>query len=231
MPRSYQQTLQLPLGSDEVTVHIRASSRKSMRLTLTSTGEVDLRIPLRASRQQVLAFVQQHQGWLLQQRQQFQQQQTRWQQAIPVLGRLLPVVCSADGEFLVSQQRVWVPAKWSGAEIAAAMDDWYRQQAKSHFQALIERWWPQFQAFGTKPVLRVKKMRTRWGSLSQRGYINLNMALMQCEPELIELVVVHELCHLRHFDHGAGFQSLMSQMLPDWRERERRLQQQGSLLL
>src|SRR5690606_39832156 len=76
-----------------------------------------------------------------------------------------------------------------------------------------------------RPQLRIKKMRTRWGSLSQRGYINLNLALMQLPEHLLELVVVHELCHLKHFDHGPGFRALMSQCLPDWRVREQQLSQ------
>src|SRR5690554_7982974 len=67
-------------------------------------------------------------------------------------------------------------------------------------------------------------MRTRWGSLSQRGYINLNLAFIQLPEALMELVVVHELCHLKHFDHGVGFKQLMTQCFPDWRERERALQ-------
>ncbi|GGY32780.1 metal-dependent hydrolase [Bacterioplanes sanyensis] len=231
MSRQYQQTLQLVLGSEEVAVHIQASRRKSMRLSLTDKGAVDLRIPLRAPRSEVLAFVKRHEQWLLQQRQRLAQQQQRWQQAIMVLGRELPVSTSPDNEFLVAEQRIWVPAQWQASDIATAMDAWFRQQAKSRYQGLIEHWWPAFAQFGDKPVLRVKKMRTRWGSLSKRGYINLNLALMQCAPDLIELVVVHELCHLRYFDHGRGFQQLMTQHLPDWQQRERRLQQQGSMLL
>ena len=54
---------------------------------------------------------------------------------------------------------------------------------------------------------------------------------MQLPAELIELVVVHELCHLKHFDHGTGFKSLMSEALPDWRQREKRLQQASANVL
>lgn len=54
---------------------------------------------------------------------------------------------------------------------------------------------------------------------------------MSLTPDLIELVVVHELCHLRHFDHGPGFRALMSECLPDWRERDKRINQSGLELL
>ena len=231
MARRYQQTLSIQLQHETVGVQVQAAQRKSMRLSVTETGDIDLRIPLRASRQEVLAFLQQHQPWLEQRRQQQVKQLERWQQEIPVLGRLMPVVVSSADEFLVGHDRIWVPASWQGGDVAKAMDSWYRQQAKWEYQRLIEQWWPNFSHCGEKPVLRVKKMRTRWGSLSKRGYINLNLALMQCPLELIELVVVHELCHLAHFDHGIGFQRVMDAQLPDWRQREKALQQQQSLLL
>lgn len=73
------------------------------------------------------------------------------------------------------------------------------------------------------PQLRVKNMRTRWGSLSSRGYINLNMKLMHLPEHLIEMVVVHELCHSHHLHHGQAFYQLMAQHMPDYQQREREL--------
>jgi len=49
------------------------------------------------------------------------------------------------------------------------------------------------------------------------------LALMQLPLDLIELVVVHELCHLKHFDHGPGFRRLMTECLPDWQQRDKQL--------
>ena len=73
------------------------------------------------------------------------------------------------------------------------------------------------------PVLRVKKMRSRWGSLSRRGYINLSLALMQYPPAVIDYVVMHELCHLEYMHHGPAFHALMDRRMPDWPARKRRL--------
>ena len=80
-------------------------------------------------------------------------------------------------------------------------------------------------------MLRIKRMRTRWGSLSKKGYINLNLALLSLPEDLIELVVVHELCHLEHFDHGPVFIACMTSCLPDWRARDKRINQAGLMLL
>ncbi len=214
----------LTLGDEEVAIHLSAMRRKSMRLQLTAAGDVDLRIPLGAARSEVLAFVRKHEHWLLQRRREFLQRQQKKQQSVLIRGRELTIETSALDEFLITDQVVWVPQHWDGAQTEKALDNWLRSNARVDYPRMIERWWPKFSQYAQqRPVLRVKKMRTRWGSLSQRGYINLNLALMQLPESLLELVVVHELCHLRHFDHGAGFKQLMSDCLPDWRQREQQL--------
>lgn len=230
--KSYQQQMSVDIAGEAVVLHIRAMRRKSLRLGVNEQGEIDLRIPLGCAKAEVLAFVNANQEWLRQQRQALLQRQQQHLQCYTLLGNELAVRVSALDEFLVSEQCIWIPAHWGPSELREQMDRWLRPQAKSQFQQLIDLWWPLFQSFATqKPVLRVKKMRTRWGSLSQRGYINLNLALMQLPLELIELVVVHELCHLRHFDHGPGFKALMSDVLPDWRAREQELQARSALVL
>lgn len=219
------------LAGEAVACRVSSSVRKSMRLQMTHDGCIDLRMPLSVSMAEGLAFVQQHQHWLLQRRHASLQQQQRWLVSVPLLGRQTNIERTNITRLTVLPERVLVPSIWQAADVQQAMDGWYRQQAREYFPVVIDLWWPHFAAHAQKPQLRVKKMRTRWGSLSQRGYINMNCLLMAMAPDLIELVVVHELCHTRYFDHGRQFQSLMSELLPDWRDRERRLHEQGRLLL
>lgn len=230
--KSYQQEMWLDIDGESVKLHISTMKRRSMRLQVNEEGEVDLRIPFGCAKAEVLAFVNANHQWLKEKRSSVVQRQQQALQSFSILGKEYPIQVSALNEFLVTDNCIWVPDSWQYKDISDAMDKWLRPQARAYFQQEIERWWPFFSRFAAKqPVLRVKKMRTRWGSLSQRGYINLNMGLMQLPAELVELVVVHELCHLRHFDHGAGFKALMSEALPDWRQREKSLQQASSLVL
>lgn len=57
--------------------------------------------------------------------------------------------------------------------------------------------------------LRLKHNKTNWGSCSSKGNINLNISLMRVPPLLRDYVILHELCHLRHPDHGRGFHLLL----------------------
>lgn len=229
---AYQQELTLNIADETVAVKITASRRNSMRLRLSPTGEVDVRIPVGVSKCQVLAFLTTNESWLLEKYQAFKVLQKQRTQAVCIGGKPHPIKEYASSKLLVSDNIVFVPFNSSPEQIERMLELWLKAQGKVLLAQMIERWWPLFSQYAKKqPVLRVKKMRTRWGSLSQRGYINLNMALVQLPEELMELVVVHELCHLKHFDHGPGFKQLMSQCLPDWKAREQALQKYGQQLL
>lgn len=69
----------------------------------------------------------------------------------------------------------------------------------------------------------LRPMRRKWGSCSSRENITLNTALCWLPVKLAEYVVVHELAHLKVFNHGKAFQALLSEHLPDWRLREKHL--------
>ena len=74
------------------------------------------------------------------------------------------------------------------------------------------------------PNLKVKKMEKRWGSLSAKGQLTLNTKLIQTPKECIEYVVIHELCHLIHHDHGTEYYKLLDRALPDWMKRKHKLE-------
>nr|HPK30406.1 M48 family metallopeptidase [Bacteroidales bacterium] len=78
----------------------------------------------------------------------------------------------------------------------------------------------------------VRNNRTNWGSCSKSGNISLNIHLMRLTPELADFVIVHELCHLIHKNHGPQFHALLNSLC-NGRERElnRLLKQQRPQVL
>jgi predicted metal-dependent hydrolase len=74
--------------------------------------------------------------------------------------------------------------------------------------------------FGFKPGrVTIRNNRSNWGSCSKSGNISLNMHLMRLSPELADFVIIHELCHLRHRNHGAHFHALLDSLC-DGKEKE-----------
>ena len=68
--------------------------------------------------------------------------------------------------------------------------------------------------------VRVRKMHTRWGSCNHaKGYLNFSLSLIERDSRFVEYVVLHELAHLIHANHGADFYALIAQIMPDFRAR------------
>ena len=77
---------------------------------------------------------------------------------------------------------------------------------------------------GVAPTgFRVTTARKRYGSCSGKNSLCFSCFLMSCPEEAVELVVVHELCHIREKNHGPRFYALLARYLPDWQERKKML--------
>ncbi|MBD2532013.1 M48 family metallopeptidase [Nostoc flagelliforme FACHB-838] len=72
--------------------------------------------------------------------------------------------------------------------------------------------------------IQLGPMKRKWASISTTGRLTLNTELLDLPKELGEFAIVHELVHLLVPNHGKLFKCFMSAYLPDWEEREKRLQ-------
>ncbi|MBL7251071.1 M48 family metallopeptidase [Alloalcanivorax marinus] len=203
------------------------SRRRSLEVRVFPDGHVQVRAPQRLALRHVRAFVDERRGWIeKQQRHMAERPRQRWRHGdhCAHLGDTLSLELAAGRRRVARHHnhlRVTVPDPDDERQVSDAVHEWWRAQARPLFQARIEALFPWFAARGHDfPVLRVKKMRTRWGSLSQRGYINLSLLLMQYPLAVIDYVVMHELCHLEHMNHGPDFHALMDRRMPDWRRRK-----------
>ncbi len=80
-----------------------------------------------------------------------------------------------------------------------------------------------------KPIknVRFKLNQSNWGSCSTRGNINFSTRLLFAPDEVIDYVIVHELAHLIEANHSAAFWKVVSDVMPDYKEKEAWLKQHG----
>ena len=79
--------------------------------------------------------------------------------------------------------------------------------------------------------ITIRNQKTRWGSCSAKGNLNFNVALMRVPLEILDYVVVHELCHRHHLNHSRDFWNEVGRVIPDYKVREKWLKENGSRIL
>ncbi len=221
-------------------------SLKAQRLRIVVRAEaVELVIPKGYSERDALRFLEQNKPWVLAKLEEVRQRMHR----VP----LKPALIAPDGTIPfqgveVRAERIDSPRKrlsvrlheHHGFEfhVPEGMDPteellkaglftvvrpWLEAATLRHIEVLsaLDGLDPRF--------IRVKRMRSRWGSCGPRGDINLNWILAFMPPEILEYVVFHELCHLRHRNHSEAFWSLVATRIPDWRRRRDWLKREGGL--
>lgn len=114
--------------------------------------------------------------------------------------------------------RLDLPADTAPAQIRDAVQGWFLQEARVLFAQRLDHYAPLLQVQWRK--LGLSNARTRWGSASSDGRIHLNWRLMHMPLDVIDYVVVHELCHLRVMDHSPRFWETVRSVMPDY-ERQR----------
>lgn len=220
------------VGARRVPVTVRRSRRRTVALHLLPGPRLEVRAPRQCPDSVLRAFVGGRRAWV--------------ERHIDALPPPLPTPTYTDGErhpFLgvdyplaldrgprrrvslrEGRLRVTVPEPTCGNRVEAALRAWYRAEAEAVFTHRIDLWRERLADWSLPPSrLRLRRMRARWGSCASTGVITLNTRLVERAESLIDLVVVHELCHLLEFNHSPAFHRLMDSALPDWRERARRL--------
>lgn len=79
--------------------------------------------------------------------------------------------------------------------------------------------------------ITIRRQKSRWGSCSSKGNLNFNCLLMLTPPEVIDSVVVHELCHRKEMNHSAKFYTEVLRVFPTYREQDKWLKENGDILM
>jgi predicted metal-dependent hydrolase len=147
-------------------------------------------------------------------------------QSLPLLGAPVPVRVSAGNNRIRWYDQALELAARPGADLQALTRRALQRrglelfgQRLAHFAA---------QAGIAMPALALTSARTRWGSCSLHGGIRLNWRLIHLPIELIDYVVIHELCHLREMNHSPRFWAEVAKLCPDWKVLRAELKRRGS---
>ena len=79
--------------------------------------------------------------------------------------------------------------------------------------------------------ITIRNQKTRYGSCTAKGNLNFSCLIMLMPEEIIDYVIVHELCHIKEMNHSHRFWNEVEDILPDYKERRKWLKQNGNILI
>mgnify|MGYP002763721473 FL=1 len=208
---------------------------KNLNLRIYPDGSVRVSANRRVPIREIEAFLASHEDFIrkaqsrFRARPQAQPLQYVTGEQLPFLGETLELqVISGERETAALENgklvlRLKNPGNFSRRE--KLVNRFWDAQCQAVFPEILRECYPLFQDLGVPyPTLRIRSMKSRWGScLPGKGIITLSKQLLAAPRECIRYVVVHEYCHFLHPNHGKGFYALLADRMPDWKERKKRL--------
>jgi predicted metal-dependent hydrolase len=221
---------------DETILYVvrRIDSRKTLGIEVHPDGSVLVRAPIDCPESVIRERVRHRASWISRQLSDFARYQPRTPQRQYVTGEThmylgrqyrLKAVSSTEvgvrlsrGEIIIRTAGIATPER-----VKAQLDRWYLARAREIFAEVVEASVTRFHRI-KRPRLIIRTMQSRWGSLSRKGSMTLNVRLVRAPRACIEYVVAHELCHAVHRDHDSRFFGVLEAVMPDWRKRKERLE-------
>ncbi len=224
------------ISSREVEVDIVRSSRRTVALYVKPGGTLLIRAPWYVPVSLLMQFVRQKTAWIERQLRRMKDVRppagpaiTDDGSVIPFMGRQVTVrVTEGDRNSAILKENelhLTLTGTASPERITALAEAWYLREAKSHFTSRTAALAALHSALLPAPgPVNVRKMKRRWGTCHSSGAIWFNRELIKKEQELIDYVIIHELCHLVHHNHSKEYYALLGSIIPDFREFRKRLQ-------
>jgi len=213
-------------AEDIILIHCQ---RKDMRIKAIAGGRLEIRAPYGTPMEDALNTVNTQQDKIRKLQVWYEQkhQSRSYSEGSSVLRMgeemKLSFVKDAPYTWRYQDQTLYIKQRYS-ALVVPVLRDFYTEQA----QYLILRARQLQHIHGFPPVKLSKRWnKSRWGSCSSKGRISLNCALVMAPLPVIDYVIIHEYCHLRHPNHSSDFWLLVEHYIPDYRVHYRWLKENG----
>lgn len=209
------------------------SKRKTLSLIVETDGTLTVRAPLRMKETDIWQFIETKKDWIKRKQNQARKDASVSRQYVDgemfwYLGQEVQLRIVPDGKPALVMDDFFQLTRSAQPQAESVFTVWYKKQAR---KVLTER----VDYFARKYRFKVGKIRissahTRWGSCSSKDTLSFTWRLVMAPLEVIDYVVVHELCHLKEMNHSKSFWAQVENILPDYKQRRKWLKNNGKLL-
>ena len=217
---------------------VRSNKRKTVSLQVKA-GKVRVLAPMRLAEQYINDLVQEKSPWLqlkiAEQLTHYENQSVREYKAgesyyyqgnrytLLIEQAETVGVLIVDNAIVISLKNLAIDNVEISRQVKKILHAWYVNEAKQLLNSRFE-----VQCNYTKlsaASLNVRYYKSRWGSCDVKQRINLNWLLVMAPIEVIDYVIIHELCHTIHLNHSSKYWQLVSQLYPNFKQAKAWLKQ------
>ncbi len=237
----------LRLGNTIIPYEERKNSR-IIRISIRITPEkVRVSAPARTPKEEIQTFLEKNQEWILENWVKLQEIAHKslknyvTGEEITYLGKKLTLRISdsrqkmiralynKEEECLEISIPQDIPQDLRQEAIREILEKWYKQTARATFLQKLDSWSREMGVSYNK--FRLKEQKTRWGSCSSLGNINLNWRAIMAPEPVIDYLVIHELSHLKYMDHSQEFWEYVAVFCPEYKKHRQWLRNNGHTLV
>ena len=190
-------------------VKIIRSNRKTLAIQINPDLSVTVRAPMYAPQSDIERILREKEGWIQKHIEKIRDMEEKRKKTQGEKGEYGE---SVESEYLTNE------------EIKKLAD-----KALQHIPKRVSYYAKQIGV--TYGKITIRNQKTRWGSCSNKGNLNFNCLLMLTPPEVIDYVVVHELCHRKEMNHSGAFWEEVEKILPDYKEQVKWLKENGGKII
>lgn len=205
------------------------SGRRTLGISILPDSSVIVRVPNRTSDKTINRIVIEKASWIIKHRDRYSRQDNSNLNKLYVEGEIhlfrgresvLTIEKSNKSyiRFYDGTIELGLGKSNNSKAIKGLLYKGYKNEAELLFPGILNTLLKRHEDQMFKPAaLIIRTMKRRWGSCSNKGIITLSTELIKLPDLYIEYVVVHELCHLKHHNHGARYYNLLSELFPEWK--------------
>lgn len=214
--------------------YIERSKRKTLSLTILKNGSVIVKAPISMRDEVINRFVEEKQSWIREKLASIKENQNKFEDIINlnkclIFGNKYNLIKTNVKQIQTGNKfEIFVPEKLEGDKLTKSLSQWLKKLAK---KTLSERLNFIENRINLKSSsFKIGDSRGRWGSCNSYGNIILNYRVVMLPPEIIDYVIVHELCHLVELNHSKKFWQTVERFLPNFEIQRKGIKEYAFLL-
>lgn len=214
---------------------ITRSNRKTLSLSILKDGQIVIKAPLKMSNETIQKFVYEKQKWIREKLAIIENNQTKYQEIISyqkflLFGNRYSLKFADVKKIQTSSEEmvIYIPNNIPKEKVLSKLKAWYKKTAKTTLEQRLDYITKLIKLCPTS--MKISDSKGRWGVCTSKGTISFNFRVIMLEPEIIDYVIIHELCHLVEMNHSKRFWNLVTSFMPSAPAQKQKIKEYSFLL-